>query len=100
MEIKQTKTDKLLQVDILGRLDTNTSCELSDIIHDLITDTEKITLNLADLEYISSAGLRVLLCLHKECLNKNIDLSVVNCNEITTDIFRVTGFDQVLNIVE
>lgn len=80
-----------------GRLDTVTAPELSDVINKLPEDTNGIVLDCKDLEYISSAGLRVLLVAHK-AMSAREGLKLTNVNEMVGEVLEVTGFASVLNI--
>ena len=80
-----------------GRLDTNTAPELEESIKESIEDITELTLDLEKLEYISSAGLRVLLAAQKT-MNKQGAMKVINVNDTIMDIFEVTGFSEILTI--
>ena len=84
-----------LNKDNEGRLDTNTSPELESEYKKL--DEKNIVLDLEKLNYISSAGLRVLLTMQKE-MNKKGSLEIINVCDEVLDIFEVTGFNDILNI--
>ena len=90
----QNGAEATLQVE--GRLDTVTAPELDKAINE-ITNAEKLDLDFAKLDYISSAGLRILLAAHKTFAKKG-GMTVKNVNEIVADIFEVTGFNDILNI--
>lgn len=98
MEITQNKTGDTLTVAVSGRLDTNTAPELQNALVPALKDIKQIELDLAGLDYISSAGLRVLLFLHKQCAGTGAALSIFNCNEMAMDVFKMTGFDKILHI--
>lgn len=98
MEMTQNKTGDTLTVAVSGRLDTNTAPELQNALVPEIRDIKKVELDLAGLDYISSAGLRVLLFLHKQCEGTGATLFLFNCNEMAMDVFKMTGFDKILNI--
>ncbi len=83
-------------VAIEGRLDTTTAPDLEKEIQTL-TGASSLTIDLAKLEYISSAGLRVLLSAHKNFANKN-GMTLINVSATIIEIFEVTGFKSILNI--
>ena len=97
MEIIKTAEDKKLAVEVKGRLDTTTAPELEAALKESMEGIEELTLNFAELEYISSAGLRVLLSAHKVMSAKG-GMKVTNVNEIVQEVFEVTGFADILNI--
>jgi anti-sigma B factor antagonist len=95
IEIKRNADEVVIK--IVGRLDTNTAPALDKTISEDIVDSQKLVLDLMGLEYISSAGLRVLLGAQKK-MQKNGSLTVKNvCAEIM-DVFDMTGFSDILNI--
>ena len=96
MEITKQQNEKHLSLLISGRLDTNTAPELDQVIQQ-IGDITDLTLDLEDLEYISSAGLRVLLVAQKMMKEKGT-MEIINAKPQVIDIFTVTGFIDILNI--
>ncbi|MBP3760883.1 MAG: STAS domain-containing protein [Ruminococcus sp.] len=80
-----------------GRLNTNTAVELENEVKNSIDNITDVTFDLEKLEYISSAGLRVLLSVQK-IMNKKGTMTIINCNDDIMDIFDVTGFTDILNI--
>lgn len=97
MIINKNLENKKLTVFVEGRLDTMTSPELEQFILDNIYDAEEMVLDLNKLEYISSAGLRVVLMTHKKMVTKG-GLTVVGANENIKEVFEITGFDEILNL--
>ena len=95
MKIDLNKENEKLIISLEGRLDTNTSPELESEYKKL--DEKNIVLDLEKLNYISSAGLRVLLTMQKE-MNKKGSLEIINVCDEVLDIFEVTGFNDILNI--
>lgn len=97
MTIEQKKNGSSVCIAVAGRLDTATAPELESAIQGVPGDTTLLTLDLEKLDYISSAGLRVLLSAHKAISPKG-KLKIVNANEAITEIFDITGFSEILNI--
>ena len=95
MKIDLNKENDKLIISLEGRLDTTTSPELESEYKKL--DEKNIVLDLEKLNYISSAGLRVLLTMQKE-MNKKGSLEIINVCDEVLDIFEVTGFNDILNI--
>ncbi len=100
MEIIKTKNGMTLEVKVLGRLDTNTAPELDDNIKKDIDNVEKIELDLKELDYISSAGLRTVLVIHKTMSAKKGKLVIKNIKDEVMEVFDMTGFSSFLNIEE
>ncbi len=80
-----------------GRLDTVTSPDLDKEIKDSIEGVEELILDMEELEYISSAGLRVLLSTQK-IMNEQGSMKVINVGDVIMEIFEVTGFSEILDI--
>ena len=80
-----------------GRLDTTTAPELETELRDSIGGVSELTLNFEGLEYISSAGLRVLLSAQK-IMNRQGSMKISHVNETIMEIFEVTGFTDILTI--
>ena len=99
MEIIKDKNEKGLVIIIKGRLDTNTAPELEAYLEKDLQSLNALTLELKDLTYISSAGLRVVLSLHKS-LSKRHGLYIVHPKEEVLEVFDMTGFSSFLNIEE
>ena len=86
-----------LKIALEGRLDTMTAPELEAELTQSMGNAESLTLDFSKLEYISSAGLRVLLSAHKVMSSKG-GMKVTNVNEIVREVFEVTGFSDILTI--
>ena len=97
MEITKERNGTSLTLHLAGRLDTNTSPELEKETDSELQDVTDLTFDLKDLDYISSAGLRVILKAQKE-MNKKGTMKVCNVNDIIMEIFEVTGFTDILTI--
>ena len=98
MTITKNTENGVLTLALEGRLDTNTAPELEkEIGAELTESVQTLILDLKDLEYISSAGLRVLLASQKK-MNKQGNMVVKNANDMIMDVFQVTGFIDILTI--
>ena len=98
MEIIKAIENKILDVKLVGRLDTNTAPELDNDLKDDIEAVDKIELDLKELDYISSAGLRTILVLHKQMTAKKGSLVVLHPKDEVMEVFDMTGFSSFLNI--
>ena len=92
MTIEKKVNGNALEIAVEGRLDTM-EAELGKSLD----SAETLTLDFSKLEYISSAGLRVLLSAHKAMSGKG-GMKVIHVNEIVREVFEVTGFTDILNI--
>lgn len=96
MTINKQRDDSKLNIGLEGRLDTTTAPQLESELKDLAGVTE-LVFDMATLEYVSSAGLRVLLAAQK-VMNKQGSMVIRNANDDIKDIFDVTGFSDILTI--
>jgi len=98
MEIKKNLNGNILEVAIIGRLDTTTAPTLEGEFKSSITaDVKELSLDFKELEYISSAGLRVLLAAQKT-MNAQGSMKLHNVSADVMEIFEVTGFSDILTI--
>lgn len=97
MKIEKILNDKALTVKLEGRLDTTTSPELESDLKNSLDGITDLVFDFENLEYISSAGLRVLLATQK-IMNKQGTMKVMNVCETIMEIFEVTGFSDILTI--
>ncbi len=95
IEIKKNATETI--IEIVGRLDTITAPALDKTIHEDIGDTKNLILDVKGMEYISSAGLRVLLGAQKN-MQKIGSMKVINVCEAVMEVFEMTGFADILVI--
>lgn len=97
MNIIKNTEGKTLNIALEGRLDTTTAPQLEAEFKQSIADNEELNLDFAKLEYISSAGLRVLLAAQK-VMNKQGKMIIRNVNDVISEVFEVTGFADILTI--
>ena len=97
MTIEKNLTGTELTVALAGRLDTTTAPQLEAELKQSYAGVDKLVLDFAALEYLSSAGLRVLLQAQKT-MNKQGEMIIKNVNETINEIFEVTGFIDILTI--
>lgn len=97
MEIKVNHGQELV-ISLVGRLDTTTSPELEKRLKEEEIKEDLVVLDFKELEYISSAGLRVLLSLKKMLQAQNKSLEVHNINDVVKEVFNVSGFINILNV--
>ena len=97
MTIEIKKAAEATTVEIVGRLDTITAPELDKALNENITDTKALILDVTGLEYISSAGLRVLLSAQKKMQTIG-PMKVTNVREEVMEVFEMTGFADILTI--
>ena len=97
MTIEKIANGTELMIKLAGRLDTTTAPELEAALKESYAGVEKLVLDFEALEYLSSAGLRVLLGAQKT-MNKQGEMIIRNVNETNDEIFEITGFADVLTI--
>ena len=99
MNITKTREEGKLTVKLEGRLDTSTAPELERELGEALDNVTDLTLDFAELAYISSAGLRVLLTTQKR-MNKQGNMVIQNANDDVKEVFEVTGFIDILTVDE
>lgn len=97
MDIKKSLENETLTAKISGRIDTTTAPALGESLAEGYDSCEKLILDFAEVDYISSAGLRILLSAQK-VMSKKGGMKLVNVNSDIMDIFEVTGFQDILTI--
>ena len=97
MNINITYNDDKTILTLSGRLDTTTAPKLQETLLSVINDTKHVELDFAKLEYVSSAGLRVLLMGEKTAKSKGSRQTLVNISPDIMEVFEITGFSSVLH---
>lgn len=97
MKINKSMNGTTLVIALEGRLDTTTAPELEKELKDSLDGVTELIMDFEKLDYISSAGLRVLLYAHKT-MSKQGGMKVIHVNEMVNEVFEVTGFADILNI--
>jgi anti-sigma B factor antagonist len=98
MEFKKNKIADGTEIAVTGRIDTVTAPDLQAALLPEFAESEKVILNLAGVNYISSAGLRVLLAAQKEAKKRGKSFVLTNVLAEVSDIFEMTGFSGILTI--
>lgn len=99
MNIEKTQNGTEVTLVLSGRLDTTTAPQLEEKVQESLEGTQKLVMDFENLEYLSSAGLRVLLTAHKAMMKSSGQMEIRHVNEVIHEVFEVTGFLDVLNIV-
>ena len=97
MKINKTQNAATLNIALEGRLDTSTAPELEAELKSSLDGASELILDMEKLDYISSAGLRVLLSAQKVMMKKD-GMKVIHVNDTVMEIFEVTGFSDILTI--
>ena len=97
MNIKLINRGQEGELVLEGRLDTRTAPEAEEVFNQMAERFEKIVLNMAGMEYVSSAGLRTLKRLHMAMKKKNGSLVLTNVRKMVMEVFEMTGFAGLLN---
>ena len=99
MEIKKNQAVDSLTIDIIGRLDAATAPQLEKELNNSLTGIKNLTLDFSQLEYVASAGLRVLLVAQKR-MNKQGNMTIKNVTEEVKEVLDMTGFSDFLHIID
>ena len=97
MTINKDLNGKTLTLQIVGRLETSTAPELEETIDASLSGVEELIMDMGELEYASSAGLRVILKAQKS-MNAQGSMKVIHVNETIMEVFDITGFVDILTI--
>ena len=98
MNILKSYIEKELTLSVEGRINSVTSKDLDNAINNEIGNFDSLTLDFTNLEYISSAGLKVLIATHRKLQPDNIPFTIKNANDVIMEVFRLSGVDRVLEI--
>lgn len=97
MNIKKQLNGTELTLSLSGALDTENAPKLEEVMNESLTGVTSLIIDLKDLNYISSSGLRVLLMASKT-MNRQGNMVVKNPNEVVSEVFEFTGFNDILTI--
>ena len=97
MNVERNITGNITTIKVIGRLDTTTAPKLEAAIDDCIAGVEEFVLDCSGLEYVSSAGLRVILKTQK-LMNTQGSMKLINVNDTIMEVFDITGFADILTI--
>ena len=97
MKIEKKAEGSKLTVALEGRLDTTTAPELEEALKDALEKVDDLTMDFSGLEYISSAGLRVLLLAYKKMVPAGT-MKLIHVSDVVKDILEITGFLELLNV--
>ena len=97
MNIEKNITGSAASIKMIGRLDTTTAPQLEAVIDDCIAGIEEFVLDCSELEYVSSAGLRVILKTQKQ-MNMQGNMKLIHVNDSIMEVFDITGFSDILTI--
>lgn len=97
MEIQKKQDGNALVLALQGRLDTTTAPQLEEALQASLDGVTDLTLDFAELKYISSAGLRVILSTQKT-MNKQGSMKLCHVNSDVMEVFEITGFSDILTI--
>lgn len=98
MDIVKNYNEKELTIEVGDRIDTVTAPDFENEILDEMGKFDSLIIDFANLEYISSAGLRVLIATQKKLKPEDIPMTIKNVNDTINEIFRMSGFDKILQI--
>ena len=98
MNILKSYNEKELTLSVEGRINSVTSKELDKGINDELGNFDSLILDFANLDYISSAGLKVLIATQRKLKPDNIPFIIKNSNDVIMEVFLLSGVDRVLEI--
>ena len=98
MNIIKNYNENELTIEVANRIDTVTAPDFENEINNEMGNFNSLILDFTNLEYISSAGLRVLIATQKKLKSDDIPMTIKNVNDAISEIFRMSGFDKILKI--
>jgi anti-anti-sigma factor len=98
MEINKTQTGNAVVLALTGKLDTTTSLKLQEALGEAISSAEKVELDFSAIDYVSSAGLRILLQGEKNAQASGKSMVLLNVPPEVMEVFELTGFSSILTI--
>ena len=99
MQSTMNQENGVLRLAVSGRLDTVTSAELKEKLDEIDYENVDIEFDFTEVEYISSAGLRLVIALQKQATETVNKLVIKNINKVVAEVFKVSGLDKILTIV-
>ncbi len=97
MTINVERDFELVTLEITGRLDTTTAPNLESVVNELSEDTKELVFDMSDVEYISSAGIRVLLGAYKKMNLACGKIRIKKANDMVSEVFEMTGLSEMLD---
>ncbi|MDE5932268.1 MAG: STAS domain-containing protein [Lachnospiraceae bacterium] len=98
MTIETERTEEMLLLRLEGRLDTNTAPQLQEVLDNMLEDIKELQIDMERLEYVTSAGLRILLATMKKMKAGGGSMTVRHVNSAVMEVFNITGFKRYLDI--
>ena len=98
MTIEEVRDGETIQLNVSGKIDTITSGDFQNAVLASFQKGNILVINFQDVVYISSSGLRALVLGQKTASAKGGSMKIINTNQVVDDVFKVTGFDKMLNI--
>ena len=96
MTINVERDFELVTLEITGRIDTTTAPNLDSVINELSEDAKELVIDMSGVEYISSAGIGVLLDAYKKTNTNQSTMRILRANDVVCDVFEMSGLDYML----
>ena len=97
MTINVERDFELVTLEITGRLDTTSAPNLQSVVNELSEDTKELVFDMSETQYISSAGIRVLLGAYKKMISNQGTMRIEKVNDDVYEVFEMTGLSEMLN---
>lgn len=96
MKIQENKNGTSLTLRLAGELDLTGAPELTACLEGKLTEVESLILDMAEITYISSAGIRAILAANRAMAGK--EFRIIGCNRLVSEVFEITGLDEILKV--
>jgi anti-sigma B factor antagonist len=100
MDVKISSTDKIVTISVEGSIDSNTAGDLQAQIMEKVVESQNVLLDFSKVDFVSSAGLRVLLMIYRQIKSKNGKVVLVGVSEEIHDVMSMTGFVNFFEITD
>lgn len=100
MDVKISSTDKIVTISVEGSIDSNTAGDLQAQIMEKVVESQNVLLDFSKVDFVSSAGLRVLLMIYRQIKSKNGKVVLVGVSEEIYDVMSMTGFVNFFEITD
>lgn len=100
MDVKISSTDKVVTISVEGSIDSNTAGDLQAQIMEKVVESQNVLLDFSKVDFVSSAGLRVLLMIYRQIKSKNGKVVLVGVSEEIQDVMSMTGFVNFFEITD
>jgi anti-sigma B factor antagonist len=98
MDVKKTVSDSVLTLSVSGKLSATTADSFGEAVEEAVGETAQLVFDFAEVTYLASSGLRILISAQKAIDAKDGNMTILNANEDLREVFEITGLDEIFDI--